>query len=320
MTRSVAHGKQVKVGHLKLDFYLSVVDNIRKLGKLPEGGRSKQARNWFVKRLLREGVVRKIGYGVWEVNEQKWINFRASKQVKVQTSIGHDDTPRMSSSTFTFHVQSRGVRGHGFQFILKIPFLKNWDRRVDFLKAKQVSFKPTGSFRKGQRVIIGGFKVWLCQKSVIIYFPESMDILEETARISKEMAFLKVLEVIREVEEVMQVSFKVAGHYQIRLVKQHYADPNNSLAKRFLAEGKKLEVKGIDGKTWLLVDCSTGIPELETVHPVQAAGDMDDVVKRFFEELKTNPVFPKEIMSMNQAMTMNIAALTNLIKKIMEEK
>jgi hypothetical protein len=314
MRRSVAYGKQVLVGHGGLNQYLIVVDSVKRQGKLPGKAMSKNMLQWYTKRLVCEGIIKRIGYGVWQLNEQKWDDFQALKQVLV----GHDGSPPMTKQTNTFHTQSRGVRGHGFQFVLKIPLLKNWDRREEFLKARQIRFKPAGSFRQGQSIMIGGFKVWLCQKSIIIYFPEGMDILEETARISKEMAFLKALEVIREVEEVLEVNFKHAGHYQLRLVKQHYADPNNSLAKKYEAEGKKLQVIGSDGKTWLLIDCSTGLPELETVHPSQAAGDMDDVVKRFFGEMKTNPVFPKETMEMFGAQALINTQFIANFKQVMD--
>ena len=311
---SASCGKQVKVTPLGLDFYLTVVESIKRLGKLPLGGRSKQARNWYVKRLIQEGIIHKIGYGVWEVDEQKWSDFQQVKQVKVTPY----HTPPGVDKTFTFHTQSRGVRGHGFQFILKLPVLKNWDRRKDFLRSRQIDFSVLKARGVYHQLFIQQFKVWLCQKSVIIYFPRSLDILEETASESKRMAFLKVLEIIRELEDVLETSFRIAGKYQVRLVKQHYADPNNILARRMDDDGQKLHLIGEDGKTWLLIDCSTGMPELECVHPVEAVRDMDEVVMAFFKDLRLHPVLPGEILAMQSGALADHLALSVIVKQLIE--
>lgn len=309
---SASCGKQVKVTHGGSDFYLTVVESIKRLGKLPQKGRSKQARNYYVKRLIQEGIIHKIGYGVWEVDDQKWSDFQQVKQVKVT----HGGSPPEAQKTFTFHAQSRSVRGHGFQFVLKLPDLKNWGRREDFLRSRRISFDRGGGFRQSQALTIQQFRVWLCQKSIIIYFPQSLDILEETASESKRMAFLKVLEIIKGLEDLLETSFRIMGKYQLRLVKQHYADPNNILARRMEEEGQKLHLIGEDGKTWLLIDCSTGLPELECVHPSEAVRDMDEVVMAFFKDLRLHPVLPGEILAMQQAALSHVMALSKLIEKL----
>jgi len=181
---------------------------------------------------------------------------------------------------------------------------------------RNIPFDVLGNFGHGQALTVQQFRVWLCQKSIIIYFPKSLDILEETASESKRMAFLKVLEIIRELEEVLETSFRIAGKYQVRLVKQHYADPNNILARKMDQEGQKLHLIGEDGKTWLLIDCSTGMPELECVHPVEAVRDMDEVVMAFFKDLRLHPVLPGEILAMQQAALSHVVALSRLIEKL----
>jgi hypothetical protein len=145
-----------------------------------------------------------------------------------------------------------------------------------------------------------------------------LDILEETALKSKERAFFKVLEIVKELEDLLETSFRIVGKYQVRLVKQHYADPNNVLARRMEEEGQKLHLIGEDGKTWLLIDCSTGLPELECVHPSEAVRDMDEVVMAFFKDLRLHPVMPGEILQMQSGSLANHLSLAVVVKDLVE--
>lgn len=304
--------KQVKIGHQRKNLYLSVVQSIKDYGKLPKRGGSKQLINYYTKKLSSEGIIKKIGYGTWVCDWQKWIEFKEVKQVK----IGHDGTP---SKSFTFHTQQRSVRGHGFQWILKIPIgLKNWDRRADFLRSRNISFSSSNTFRKGQSITIQHFKVWLCDKSLVFYFPECLDVLGESALKSREIAFIKLFEIVEALERLLNVSFKIVGKYYVRLVKQHYADPLNELAKKYDSEGKKLNVVGSDGKTWLLVDCSTGVPELECVHSQEAVKDMDEIVKVFFNDLRSNPVLLSDLVNMQTQSLANHLALSVIVKDLVK--
>lgn len=78
--------------------------------------------------------------------------------------------------------------------------------------------------------------------------------------------------------------------FNIRRVKQHFADVNNALAKQLSYDGEKLRVFGGDGREWLIVDNSWGFRELETTHSVRAADDMQSVVAPFFNDLRDNGV------------------------------
>ena len=303
--------KEVAVGHGGLTRHLTVVESIRDYGRLPRKGMSKHSKKRVCKTLSSEGIIKKIAYGVWEVDWNKWLIFSHKKEV----AVGDDGTP---ISPATFHVQRRGVRGHGFQWVLKVPDLKNWDRRQNYLMAKGISFKPSGSFRKAESILVQQFRVWLCQKSIVIYFPESLDVLENSALKCKEAAFFKLLEIIQALEKILETSFRIVGKYQVRMVKQHYADPNNELAKKYESEGKKLHVIGEDGKTWLLIDNSQGVPELECVHSQDAVKDMDDVVKTFFNDLRLHPVMPGEILQMQGSILADHLALSVVVKQLVE--
>ena len=100
-----------------------------------------------VDKLKKQGVVKKIGYGVWEVNKE------------VLTQVRHI---RLLST-------SHQIRGHAFNW--KIEFLReiDWLRRLEKFN---IPYQLVG-FQKIPRIIINTKKIWLTKKGLIIY--ESKD-------------------------------------------------------------------------------------------------------------------------------------------------
>lgn len=82
-------GKRRRFVKSHLDCYLSIVLSIKASGGLPSEGMSKRTRTNYLKTLRIEGVVEKIGYGTYAVNEELWQKFRSSKQVANSSQHGN---------------------------------------------------------------------------------------------------------------------------------------------------------------------------------------------------------------------------------------
>jgi len=170
--------KQVKNQQRSKNFYLTVYNQIKK-GVRPsivckEFNISKQKLNYYLSTLKRAECIKKIGYGVWEISNE--FDY---KKVKETTRLTKYQPARIKPDF---------VRGHAFQFKLKIPKLKNWDKREEILKNKDIEFRElTHLLGKGQEIIIKGRKIWLTNKSIIIF--EKSSYLAKTAKDS-DMLFM----------------------------------------------------------------------------------------------------------------------------------
>jgi len=248
------------------NLYLTVYNHIKKYNKLPKLGISKQRLNYYVRRLIREGYVEKIGYATYK---------------KVKRSLG-THTPQ----------HPKRIRGHGFQFTIKLPNISNWNNRQSYLDKKDIRWIPIGNNWVGQRIVYKDHKVWLTNKSLVIWTPKDKSYFGSTAKESKKYAFYDIQVFLKSLFKYL--SFPNIS-YSIKFSKQHYAEIKNELAKQYNRTGKKLRVKGFDGE-WLLIDKSLNVDELECIHPTSSPQDMDKVVTPFFEDLRNSrPPLPSQI-------------------------
>jgi len=79
-------------------------------------------------------------------------------------------------------------------------------------------------------------------------------------------------------------------------VKAHYAETNNEIAKESLKKNQRIAIRGEDGLTWVLVDNSFNLKELEAVHPRRSKEDMEEVIKPFLNTLRGNPNILNDMM------------------------
>ncbi len=99
--------KQVKNLPYAENFYFSVIDYVKLQGKLPMLPVSKQARNYYIRQLKIEGILIKLGYGTWGIDEDKASQFKQVKQVKKM--------PKASQICLMKNkIISKNIRGHGF--------------------------------------------------------------------------------------------------------------------------------------------------------------------------------------------------------------
>ena len=239
---------------------------------------------YHLNKLKKAGLIRKQAYGTWEVVDDK---NSVKKTTKKTLRVAMEKPCQANLYFFT----QDSVRGHAFTFTLKIPDgLKNWTNknREFFLAKRDIQFTNLTTFGGGQRILHKGRKVWLTNKSVIIY--EKSSYLAETAVDAKSHAIYNFISLIKSLERLLHADFtERAGRlYSFKVSRQHYALIKNALAKQCDADGKKLNVYSDQG-LWFVIDNSFNLHEAETVHPITA--DTDNIkVQNFFNSLKKQPL------------------------------
>lgn len=245
--------------------------------------------------LKKQGVIRKVGYGTWEIIDQPQT---AKKTTTVSSYVGADKYPTSQTKICSSPaVLSQGelsqfvpdaVRAHAFVFTLQVRSnLRNWNckKRVEFMTRKEIPFKQLNIRGGGQRIIIKGKKIWLLDRSIIIYDKSSY--FAEDALRAKGTALSKHISIIKHIERLLHVSFLIGDDYKFKVSRQHYALIQNALAKQYNTLGEKLEVRNGRG-LWFLIDNSYNLNEAETVHPSSAATD-NMKVQGYFNGIKEMP-------------------------------
>jgi len=156
---------------------LCIIDSVRDSGKLPILKLSKTARQYYISRLKKDCILIKKGYGVWAINEEVLKTKTSSK----------------SSEVGKAPLNIKLIRGHGFQFVLKIPCLPKWDNRATFLSKHKI---PYTTFPQGISFVFRDHKVWLCKDSIVVYFPDWKNYYESTLDKSKKSAVYYFLSLV----------------------------------------------------------------------------------------------------------------------------
>jgi len=278
------------------NFYLTVYNQIKD-GLRPSGiyknfNISKQNLNYYLATLKRSGCIKKVGYGVWEIADEF-----DEKEVK--------ETIRLTKYKPS-KIKPDFVRGHAFQFKLKIPKLRNWNKRQEIMQKKNINFKELNHlFGNAQEIVIKGRKIWLTDKSIIIF--EKSNYITKTAKDARKYAIYDLFELVRSLESVLGANFKINKQYKFKVSRQHYSLVKNALAEQYQRDGKKLQIYSEDG-LWFVIDNSYNLHEAETVHPETAVDD-NTKVQNFFNGLKATENYTPQIMM--KAVTLNAENLNN---------
>ena len=289
----------------KYNFYLSLLQRLSAGRRPAQIARdldiTKQRLQYHLNLLKAAGLVTKLGYGVWEVNDTAPITL--PKRSKKTTQVTLDKTPK-----YKFLGSSDSVRGHAFVFVLKVPQgLLNWNnrRRDEYLKKHGIAYQQLRIAGGGQRIRMDGRKVWLTNSSVIIY--EKSSFFAETARDAKKYALMSFIALVKKVERTLHAdfTFKAGKEYRFKVSRQHYALVKNALAEQYDYEGKRLQVREpAAGKLWFVIDNSFNLHEAETVHPRTADSD-NAKVQNFFNSLKECPVTTDALLAAIAGVTQN---------------
>jgi len=282
-----------KTGYQK-NLYYSIITYISKHNKLPDTLLSKSARQYHINKLKSDGVIMKKGYGFWEADINKFEDLKKLEKFKNSVYDGRD------------------IRGHGFHYKVVIPSIANWHKREKFLEDINKKKHNKGLFYvnskgtwKGQRIIIKGYKCWLCNNSLVIYTPKGKSFYHYTARDSMQSAFIDLIGVLKSIENKLGIDIKFKGKYRVTTSKQHFGRINDSLAKEYNKEKRKLYIKQ-DGVYWLIIDNSFNLNELECLNTKTAKEDMDDGVVPFFNSVRSNKgVTLDSLMGMIAGVTKN---------------
>ncbi len=234
--------KEVKK-EVKKIFLLDIINDIKD-GKNPsqiskERSISKQKLNYYIRKLKEKQLIRRLGYGTWGLTE------KGKKSSKVALDI-------------------KEVRGHAFMWKIKLPKVKNWEKRIQILEKININYKLIGAYQKTPAILFKDRKIWLGNKFITIYEPESF--IANTSFESRRLAINKLLEILTALEDKLKVSFKINGNYQFKVSRQHYSLMKNILAIQCNKEGEKIYVYDKEG-LWFLIDNSYNFQEAETVHP-----------------------------------------------------
>jgi len=271
------------------DFYLCLVEHIHKnkqipkqdsyfFSKYPEIKNSKnfkQRMQYHINKLKKQGVIKRIGYGVWETNLDRFDQLRFQKKVKTTLKA----TKRSKKNPY-----KKDIRGHGFIISFRLPKIPNWYRRKEYLEKKNINYKEVGLNNCGQRIEIRGHKIHLYKSAIVIYSPKESSYFSEKAKTAKEYALHDLIQILHSTENLLGMSARFIDGYHFKVSRQHYAHVNNELANQYTREGKKL-ICTHKGKEWLIIDESF-TSELETTHSETADKDQDNIIQPFFNSLK----------------------------------
>lgn len=260
---------------------LSIMQQLKE-GKTPTTiqhnlGMKQTTLQYYLTKLKQAGLIRKLGYGVWEVTD---------KNIKSR-HVGQKDTPTHRQLNLMFFSPDM-VRGHAFLFTLNVPKgVRNWtnEKREQFLDSHKIDYLRLKIGGSGQRIIFRGRKVWLTNKSIVIY--DTGSYFAERAVEAKSTAIYKFFSIVKGIERLLHVEFAVDQNYKFKVSRQHYALVRNALAKQYTEEGQKLEVR-TDKGLWFIIDNSFNLNEAETIHPKTAMTD-NVKVQDFFNSLKAQP-------------------------------
>jgi hypothetical protein len=291
------------------DFYLFVFEHLKqglnptKISK--QFGLSKQSLNYYLSSLKRQGFIKKIGYGTYEI-----LKDYEPKQVKTTTRVAMNNPQEIFTS-----FKPDSVRAHAFQFTLSInPGMRNWNKRAEILQKLGIKFKELKIFGGGQSFTFKGRKVWLTSKSIIVF--EKSSYMAETSQEARKYAVYDFIAFVGAMERFLKGDFgATSGKLRFKVSRQHYALIKNALAKQCDSEGNKLQVSDSSGQ-WFIIDNSFNLHEAETIHPKTADVD-NEKVQTHFNIIKQTPlqtlkeITPQFILNGFAEQNKQIAGVTN---------
>lgn len=302
--------KEVKTSKnytLDKKFLLVLLDYIKNNNKLPDLDMSKQALNYHIKKLKVSNIIYKTGYSTWSVDYDKYEQFKFRKQVKIM--------PKVAKPTEIEKLTKKTIRSHGFVFTLKLPNIQNWNYRETYLIKHKIPYKNIGIHNNTQSITFRSCKIWLCSKTIVIYFPKDKSYFDINAENGKNYAIYNLESILKGLEIHLNVDLKIKHKYEFKVSRQHYANINNSLAMQYNKNGRKLNIYN-KGGLWFIIDNSFNLNEAETIDPNTADKDMDKVVMPFFNDLKDHYDTTGESLTMSGMLNI----INGLIKLNVQEK
>jgi len=208
---------------------------------------SKTTLDYSISKLKKLGCIEKIGYGTWNV-------IRELKEVQKRAK-GHKEV----DSDFPI----KEIRGHAFIWNIEFVEPYNWFNSVRKYSQKhsKLHFNLICN-GKVPRTILDNRKIWLTKKGLTIYEP--LDFFGKSSFETKGTAVYEMDKLVKKLLKILNLNFK---KYRFRTSREHYAMVKNSLAKQYNDKKEKMIIKNEKGTTWLWIDDSKGLSELEAGEP-----------------------------------------------------
>ncbi len=228
-----------------------IVSEIKK-GKNPakiskEHNIKKQTLQYYLRQLKEKGLIEKKGYGVWKVSKEVSIS---SKVTKIQKQI----------------------RGHAFNWKVRFKYDFDWVRK---LEKSNIKYQLIGINKTTPRIIFRGKKIWFTKTGLVIYEPQSF--FSRSSNESKGMAVWELDKTIKALGRHLKIDL---GTYQFTTSREHYGMIKNELARQYNDKKERLYI--VDDKgTWMWIDFSHGVHELETNDTKNSRG-----VQNWYNDMK----------------------------------
>jgi DNA-binding Lrp family transcriptional regulator len=284
--------KEVKKYPHKQDFNLTIL-NLLKEGLNPIDISNKlnismPNLSYYLRKLKNNGNIKKVGYGTWEVKN------------------------------LSLNTQSKQIRGHAFIWKIKLNKKFDW---ISLLKNKDYRLVRNLI----PRLYIKEHKVWLGEKSIIVY--ENKSFYASNSINSRKYAVICLFEVLEALERELSINLRP---YVFKPKREHYGMIKNDLARQYNRNNEKMIIKDdIEGE-WLWIDDSESLGELETKNIVRSKQVQDwwNDNKRY--DFKVTPSFLMENINKvtnNQLIFANnieshieaIQTLSSSVKMLQEE-
>lgn len=226
--------KEVKKRLEENEIYFSIYNELKRTSNLTNISKklniSKQNLNNYIRQLRDDGLILRKGRGHYEI-----VN-RSKKTTKYGGNLPKDF-----------------IRGHAYIWNVKLPKeIKDWNKRVEVLRNKQINFKLVGALKDTPRIKVLGRKVWLCNSHLRIFDKPNTSYYGNNAIESKKKAFIALLEIVSALES--KLGF-ILRPFDFEFRKEHYALIKNDLAIDQNKKGIIWRIKDEHGE-WLLIDDS----------------------------------------------------------------
>lgn len=237
------------------------------------------------------GVVEKIGYGVYSVNQTSSSNlFQA---------IGNE-SPQSVKANSDDEYPVGTDRAHAFIFTMPFPFTFPLRKQEKFLKNLGFDYKSIGvsGLWRGFSFLMGDWLVKFHPKSLTATLRKGVSFFSSDSHEAYLLAVNDFLEkVVVPLERSTKVSWKRGKEYRFKTSRQHHARIKDSVAKGYRLKKQKLHVRDEEGTLWLLADFSFSADELESVAKDSAVRDYR-VVNRFMNSVRDTGVTMQDVLNM----------------------
>jgi len=257
---------------------------------------SRQAVYKLLSSLIDEGLIKKIGYGVYGLTLKGINGLHSFVQLKYN------------------------LRQHNINFKIKIlESKKNWEQKRHII-TQLPYFNKRIKLKNNEQELLNFGKVQLrtTTKSIIVKIPT---IYSKTTEEAIVQSFDCLYNIIPKIENLFKIKLIKDYKTNITIISQEYASINDSLAKIYRREGNRLYVTDEEGKIWMITDFSFSTDETEFISKKRSIDDTDAIMP-MLNDLRKNPTTFSEVReSISGLLKIQKYQAVNVIKhqKVLDE-